>query len=157
MTAEELPRLIARYRAGLQAELRLLEELIRIAARQRIVTHAGNLEAFSAAADERDAIMRRLLMFDDGLRGVRRTLTEHRELADTLPGFDEVVALHREAALIVNRILATDKDSKSAISDAGFARLSVVERLEREETTLAAYGRVLAPAAASPSPANPRG
>ena len=142
MTIVDLGRLIAKYRAGLQAELRLLEQLIRISARQRLDTQIGNLEAFSAAADERDAIMLRLVMVEDRLRLVRQTLTDHRLLVASMAGFDEVARLDREATKMVNRILATDKDSMTAVADTELKR-QVAATLERGESTLAAYRRAL--------------
>jgi predicted LPLAT superfamily acyltransferase len=156
MTAEDLGLLIAKYRAGLQAELRLLEQLTRISARQRLVTHVGNLEAFIAATDERETIMLRLVRFEERLRGLRQTLTEHRPMAASIAGFDEVARLHREAALMVNRILATDKDSMTALAGAEFGRRAVAS-LERGDTTLAAYRGLLSPTVASAALVDRRG
>jgi hypothetical protein len=157
MTADELVRLIAQYRAGIEAELNLLHRLAGIAAEQRAVTGAGDFGAFTAAADERDAIMRSLVTIEGGLRQVRVELTEHREMASMIQGFEEVVALHREAAQLVGSILSTDQASLSALADAELARRSAVVSLERGETTLAAYRRVLAPPVASATLVNRRG
>lgn len=157
MTADDLVRLIAQYRAGIEAELNLLRQLSDVAAHQRSVTGTGDFAAFNAAADERDRIMRSLVTIEEGLREVRGTLTEHREVAERIRGFDEVVALHREAATLTNTILNADQASLSALADAELARRTAVASLERGETTLAAYRRVLAPPVASATLLNRRG
>ena len=66
-----------------------------------------------------------------------------------LPGYQDVAARHREAAHLVNDILAVDQQSLSALADAELARRSAMASLERGEATLAAYRRVLAPPVAS--------
>ncbi|HET9371596.1 MAG TPA: hypothetical protein VFO19_15150 [Vicinamibacterales bacterium] len=149
MTRDELVRLVEQYRAGIEAELQLLRQLAEIANRQRTETTTRNLAGLGHAADERDAIMRSLVMIEEGLRAVRQVLTEHRDVATTLPGYQDVAARHREAAHLVNDILAVDQQSLSALADAELARRSAMASLERGEATLAAYRRVLAPPVAS--------
>ena len=157
MTPDEVVRLIEQYRAGLDAELNLLRQLDGVSAHQRAVTGAGDFTAFGDAADERDRIMRSLVTIEEGLRAVRSALTEHRAMAERVPGFDAVVALHREAATLVGSILNADQASLSALADAELARRTAVASLERGETTLAAYRRVLAPPVASATLVNRRG
>jgi hypothetical protein len=154
---DALAELVEQYRAGIEAELNLLRQLAVIAERQRSVTDEGNLTAFGDAADGRDEIMRSLVMLEENLRGIRQSLTAQRDQAARVDGFDAVVALHREAAHLVGTILSTDQASLSALADAELARRSVVASLERGETTLAAYRRVLAPPVASASLVNRRG
>ncbi len=149
MTLDDLTRLIADYRSGVETEIGLLRQLGEISVRQRAVATSGDLKSFSEPADERDAIMRSLVTIEEGLRSVRAALTAHRHEAATLPDFAAVTALHREAAQMVSRIMATDQASLSALADAELARRSAVASLERGETTLAAYRRVLAPPVAS--------
>ena len=157
MSRDELLRLVDQYSAGIDAELTLLRQLAETAKRQREATDAGNLGALGAAADARDEIMRSLVTIEDGLRGIRQTLTEHRDQASRIEGFEEVAARHREAAHLVTLILSTDRQSLSALADAELARRSAVIGLERGETTLAAYRRVLAPPVASAALLNRRG
>lgn len=157
MTPDELVRLIAQYRAGIEAELNLLRQLSGVSAHQRTVTGAGDFAAFGDAADERDHIMRSLVTIEEGLREVRAELTAHREMAEQIQGFDDVVALHREAATLVGSILTADQASLSALADAELARRTAVVSLERGETTLAAYRRVLSPPVASATLVNRRG
>lgn len=157
MTTDDLARLIEQYRAGLDAELSLLHQLDAIAHHQRTVTTGGDFRAFGNAADERDRLMQSLVTIEAGLRAIRQTLTEHRDEAARLTGFEEVIHLHREAAHLVGGILSTDEQSLSALADAELARRSAVVGLERGETTLAAYRRVLAPPVASATLLNRRG
>lgn len=145
MIQDELAELIAQYRSGIEAELTLLHQLAAIARRQRDVTDRGDIAAFGSVADERDRLMRNLVAIETGLRVVRHALTEHRDLAARIDGFDEAVERHRQAATLAGAILSTDQASLSALADAELARRSVVASLERGEATLAAYRRVLSP------------
>jgi len=157
MTRDDLTRLISEYHAGVEAELNLLRQLAEISERQRTVTAGGDLKQFNRPADERDAIMRSLVTIEEGLRAVREKLTLHREQAAGVAGFDAVVKLHRDAAHVVSRIMATDQASLSALADADLARRSAVASLERGESTLAAYRRVLAPPVANATLVDRRG
>jgi hypothetical protein len=157
MTRDDLVRLIEQYRAGLEAELTLLHQLETVASRQREASHAPDYRALEHAADERDRLMRGLVMVEEGVRDVRKTLSEFRQTASRLPGYETVAALHREASQLVARILSTDRQSLTALADAELARRSAVAGLERGETTLAAYRRVLAPPVASAAIVDRRG
>ena len=149
MTPDEAARLVEEYRASIDAELTLLRQLAAVAHDQHQVTAASAFDAFNRVADRRDAIMRSLVTIEEGIRTVRQQLTVHHELAAHVDGYDQVVARHREAADLVNMILATDQKSISALADAELARRSAMASLERGENTLAAYRRVLAPPVSS--------
>lgn len=149
MTQDELTRLLQEYRAGIDAELALLHQLFDIAQEQQKVTRSANFKAFHAAADARDSIMRSLVMLEEHLRHVRQALMEARGAAMTIDGYDEVAERHRQAAHLVSTILAADQQSMAELANAELARRSAVAGLERGETTLAAYRRVLAPPVAS--------
>jgi hypothetical protein len=157
VTRDELIRLLQQYRAGLEAELNLLRQLQVVSERQQHGTREGNFAAFDDAADSRDEIMRSLVTIEDGLRPVRQQLVEHRERAMHIEGFETVAALHREAAHLVGAILSVDRTSLSALADAELARRSAVASLEKGESTLAAYRRVLAPPVASATLVDKRG
>jgi hypothetical protein len=157
VTPDDLARLIEQYRAGLDAEMNLLRQLAQVSERQRAVTGDGDFAAFHNAADERDRLMQSLVALEAGLRDVRQKLTDHREQASRLPGFEQVVALHKDAAHLVSTILTTDKQSLSSLADAELARRSAVAGIERGETTLAAYRRVLTPPVASATLVDRRG
>jgi len=145
VTPDEAAGLLGQYAAGIDAELALLHQLARVAHDQRAATAAADFQGFNAVADRRDAIMQSLVSLEDGLREIRAALTTHRELARRIDGYEAVVARHREATDLVNAILATDQQSISALADAELARRSAMASLERGETTLAAYRRVLSP------------
>ena len=157
MTTDELVRLLDQYRAGLEAEMALLQQLAGVAERQHAGTAEGDFARFHHAGDERDRIMQSLVTIEAGLREVRQHLTEHRDQASQLPGFEQVVALHKRAAALVNDILSADHESLESLADAEMARRSVVAGIERGETLLAAYRRVLTPQVASAKLVNRRG
>lgn len=157
MTHDEAARLLAEYDAGIEAELRLLHDLAGVAREQHAMTSAGDLSAFARIADARDRITSGLVTIEEGLRGIRRLLTEHRDTAREVRGFDAVAERHRQAAELVNQILSTDQRSMSALADAELSRRSAVASLERGETTLAAYRRVLSPPVASAKLVDTRG
>jgi hypothetical protein len=149
MTRDEAARLLEQYGAGIDAELTLLRQLADVAKDQREVTATANFQAFNSVADRRDTIMRSLVTMEEKLRALRVELTAHRDVARQVDGYDEVVSRHREATELVNVILSTDQQSISALADAELARRSAMASLERGETTLAAYRRVLSPPVSS--------
>lgn len=157
MTPDDLARLIGQYRAGLDAEMNILRQLAHVAERQHATTRQGDFGAFNHAADERDRLTQSLVNIEAGLRDIRQQLTDHRDKASRLPGFDQVVAMHHDAAQLVNTILSRDKQSMASLADAELARRSAVAGIERGETTLAAYRRVLTPPAESATLVNRRG
>jgi hypothetical protein len=149
VTGDDAARLLEQYRAGIDAELSLLRQLADVAKDQREVTAASDFQAFNRVADRRDAIMRSLVTIEEHLRTLRADLTAHRDVARLVEGYDDVVNRHREAAALVNMILATDQQSIASLADAELARRSAMASLERGETTLAAYRRVLSPPVSS--------
>jgi hypothetical protein len=157
VTPEALAQLIEQYRAGLEAELNLLRQLRAISDEQEQVTRDGDFSAFDRAADERDRLMQGLVTVEAGLRRVRQVLMDHRDQAMQTPGFDDVLRLHRDASKLVGGILTTDQQSLSALADAELSRRSAVVALERGETTLAAYRRVLSPPMSGATLVNRRG
>ena len=149
MTPDEIAGLLDQYRAGIEAELSLLHQLAGVAAAQREATQAADLAALGQVADQRDRIMRSLVTIEEGLRSVRQALVEHRHLAMQIDGYEEVARRHRQAVTLVGDILATDQQSMADLAHVELARRSAVAGLERGETTLAAYRRVLSPPVAS--------
>ena len=148
---------LAQYRAGLEAEIALLEHLALVAGRQRSVTARRDFEQFGVEGDERDRLTRALVTVEDGLQAVRARLTGARDRTATLDGYSDVVALRQRAAALVARILATDEESMQSLADAELARRAAVASLEQGETTLAAYRRVLTPALGHASLVDRRG
>lgn len=144
MSTPDLGALIEQYRVGLDAELALLQRLQKIADRQRETTEAQDIEALHRAADERETLMSGLMTVEQQIRGGREELGRARDEARRLPGFTRVVALHRTVAGIVRDILETDRDSIRALEQIIEARRIAAQVAEQGESTLAAYGRVIA-------------
>jgi len=157
MTHAELVSLLEQYRAGLETEIALLRQLEAVAARQREVTEARDYERFRTESDQRDRLTSTLVAIDQELRPIRETLHENRQALSALPDYKVAGELRRTAADLVQRILKTDRDSMKALSDADLARKAVVASLERGETTLAAYRKVIAPPLSSATLLNRRG
>jgi hypothetical protein len=149
MTHGELLSLLEQYRAGLEAEISLLRQLEDVASRQREVTESRDYERFKRESDTRDRLTGTLVTIDQQLRDMRTTLHESRQALSGLPDYAVVGELRRTAADLVQKILATDRDSMKALADADLARKAVVASLERGETTLAAYRKVIAPPVSS--------
>jgi hypothetical protein len=148
---DEVVRLLEQYRAGIDAELNLLQQLTGVAEQQHEVSRQSDFGTLAEVSDARDDLMRSLVALEEHLRGVRQALAANRDQAQTIPGYAEVAQRHLQAVQLVNQILGTDRQSMSALADAELARRSAVVSLERGETTLAAYRRVLSPPVANAS------
>lgn len=157
MTRDELTRLIHEYRAGLEAELKLLYQLKRLSENQRRACQAQDMDRLADITDERDIVMANLVTVESELRPTREALAGSRQDAESLSDFDEVARLHRAAADLVYSIGSSDKDTLGALRDAELARRLASHAIEVGETTLAAYRRVIAPPVASASLVDTRG
>ena len=157
MTRDALASLIDEYEAGLDAELQLLADLEAIAARQRDVTLVRDFDAFTLESERRERLTHGLLSIEERLKPVREKLSANRREASTLPRYEHVSQRHREAQDAVARILGTDRESFRVMAEAELARRVAMASIEQGELTLAAYRKVLAPPAATPSLVNKRG
>lgn len=157
MTEAELRDGLAQFRAGLEAEIGLLEQLVQVSARQRGESARRDFDRLGVAGAERDRLTQALVAIENGLTELRGRLAVHRDRTMSLPGYADVVALRQQASALVARILATDEESIQALADAELARRAAVASLEQGETTLAAYRRVLTPALAQASLVDRRG
>lgn len=145
MIAVDLDEVLREYRSGLEAEMALLRRLEGLdASRHDAGTHAGVVE-MAALADEREHVIASLVEIEHTLRPMRVLLAEAREKIGSEPAFQAVAALHRKAGDLVARILAADAQALQALKDAEHARRFAAESMERGESTLAAYRRVVAP------------
>jgi hypothetical protein len=149
-------RLITEYRAGLEAEIALLRHLATLAAREREVTESGRLDSLDDVTDARDQVMTALVSLEAGLRPIRHALRDPGELVH-LREFRELTALHEEAAALADEILSSDAQSLQSLRDADTARRFTSESLEKGESTLAAYRRVVMPTLANATLVNRRG
>ncbi|RPJ69447.1 MAG: hypothetical protein EHM24_03575 [Acidobacteria bacterium] len=145
MTPQALAELVASYRSGLMAELTLLERLRELAARQHAARHADELAVLAGTADQREETLASLVQIEHHLRAMREALAAERARAAAVPGFTEVVALHRRAGTLVNEILSSDRETLEALREAERARRTVAQTMEKGSATLAAYRRVVAP------------
>ena len=157
MTDDELRGGLAEYRAGLEAQIGLLEQLVQVSARQQGESARRDFEQLGAAGAERDRLTQALVPIEHGLKDLRVRLTAPRDRTVVVPGYRDVVTLRQQAAALVARILATDEESIQALADAELARRAAVASLEQGETTLAAYRRVLSPTLAQASLLDRRG
>src|SRR5262249_50978259 len=135
----DVSALLAEFRAGLEAEVALLRQLEAVAIRQRENSAAADYERFSVESDRRDGLTRSLVAIESGLVPLRKQLAGTGAATKRLDGYDNVVALRREAIELASRILATDQASMKALADADLARKAALASLARGETTLAAY------------------
>jgi hypothetical protein len=157
MSDEHLLQLLAQYRTALDAQISLLQQLEETAVRQHATTEVRDFEQLAVESDRRDGLTRSLLAIEEGLVAVRDTLAAARGDVESLDEFSGVLHLRRVAANMVARILATDRESMKVLSDAELARRAAMASLDRGETTLAAYRKVLAPPVASAALVDRRG
>jgi hypothetical protein len=146
---EDPAQMLALYRAGLEAEIALLRQLEAVAFRQRTVSESRDFERLAAESDRRDSLTRSLVEIEQGLATGLRAMGASQEAVARLEGLSEVVSLRRTTASLVARILATDQLSLQSLANAELARRSALASLERGETTLAAYRKILTPPVSS--------
>jgi hypothetical protein len=145
------------YAAGLEAELALLGQLDTLAGRLREVTDSNDVDALHRHTDERSRLLEGLVALERDLRPLRQRLSDAHVEARRLPGFASVVGRHRQAGLLVNRILSLDQRSLDALRDAEQARRFAAQTIEAAESTLAAYRRVVSPPPTSAAIVDDRG
>jgi hypothetical protein len=157
MTVTALLPLLVEYRAGLEAELAMLRQLAALSARQREQTVGQRLDDLDQITDARERAMATLVSIESQLHPIRHALVESREQLQSLPEFQQVVALHREAAALAESVVAADGESLAALREAELARRLAADTLEKSESTLAAYRRVVMPDLASATLVNRQG
>ena len=157
MKPQDLPQYVAQYRAGLEAEMTLLHRLEWLATRQRETSEAGDLEALAVVSDQRDRVMAGLVTIEHELKPIRMALLEYRQSLTDIDEFQDVAAMHREAADLVERIVTSDRESLDALKEAELARRFAAQSLGQGESTLAAYRRVVAPPLGGPNLVNRKG
>jgi hypothetical protein len=148
--------MLAEYRAGLDAELALLRQLDALSGRQRAAVTAGDLGTLRDVHAARDSVMRSLVEIEHEVAPLRTLLARERQHVAGLREFQAVSALHAEAAAMVNRIIASDAQSKAALEEAELTRRSAALAMEKGGTTLQAYRRVITPTS-NPTLLNRRG
>jgi hypothetical protein len=156
MTPAELNTHLSSYAAGLEAEIALLHQIEALSTSQQHASEGQDIDHLHRVVDERDRLVAALVQIESQIKDARQLLARHRSIAAALPGFDQVVALHRSAGAIVAGIMSTDRQTLGVLRDAEAARRAASQAIEAGEHTLAAYRRVLAPSAA-PSLVDRRG
>jgi len=146
---DTLPEALADYHRGLRAEMALLRQIEALSGAQRDASVSGDLARLARISSERDRLTQALVTLEAQVRPVRDALSDHLPQARLLPGFEELVALHRHAERLVSVILADDHATHAALQDAERARRLAAQTIEVGEATLAAYRRVLSPAPGS--------
>jgi uncharacterized protein YhaN len=142
---DDLPVLVEQYRAGLEAEMTLLHRLETLSVQQQESSTAADFDALNAVSEVRDRVMAGLVTIEHELRPIRMVLLQLRSELDAVPHFQDVAALHREAAALVEKIVTTDRQSLDALKRAEQARRFAAQALDHGRSTLAAYRRVVAP------------
>lgn len=145
MTGDELAAAISGYGAGLEAELALLQRLQRLAARQHDALLVDDIHLLAGIGEERESVMASLVELEHQIKPLRERLASGRAQASALPGFNEVVALHRTAGGLVSSIMSADRGTIEALREAEGRRRLAAQTVEKGTTTLAAYRRVVAP------------
>lgn len=145
VTIAEVDALLAEYRSGLEAEMALLRQLAALAERQKACTDTRDFERLSAESDERDRVTRALVTLEEGLTDLRHRLAAVRALASERLAYHDIVDMRRQAADLVSSVLSVDQESLKSLADAEMARRAALASLEKGETTLAAYRKVLTP------------
>lgn len=158
MNASEDPRpLMAQYRAGLEAQLAMLRQLAEIAESEQETTRDVDIAALDGISDARDRVMASIVSLEAELQPLRRQLATSSGRLRHLAEFQALVALHKEAATLAGAIVSRDEHSMAALRNAELSRRAAAESLEKSESTLAAYRRVVAPSLASARLVNRRG
>lgn len=158
MTAADAAPLLTQYRAALEAQISMLRHLLELSARQRDRVHARNpTDLLNGIVDERERVMAALVSLESEIMPVRHTLAAAREQLAHLTEFRELVELHRQAVQLVEEVVRTDDQSRLALREAELARRAAAESLERSESTLAAYRRVVMPSVAAATLLNRKG
>lgn len=145
MTGDELAAAISGYGAGLEAELALLQRLQRLAARQHDALLVDAIHLLAGIGEERESVMASLVELEHQIKPLREMLACGLDQASALPGFNEVVVLHRTAGSLVSSIMSADRGTIEALREAEGRRRLAAQTVEKGTTTLAAYRRVVAP------------
>jgi hypothetical protein len=136
--------MLAQCRAGLEAQIALLRQIEGVACRQRTVSESRDFEQLAMESEQRDSLTWSLIEIEQDLAAGLGAMAASGQLA-WLEGSSEVVSLRRATANLVARILAIDQISLQSLANAELAGRSALASLERGETTLAAYRKVLTP------------
>ena len=158
MTFAELSTLLSQYRAAVEAQIGMLEQLRELARHGREHADAPlRPDTVHQLVDERDRLMTTLVALESELMPIRQTLAAARDQLSHLIEYREVVELHRRGLELVEEVVRTDEHSRNALREAERVRRATADALERSESTLAAYRRVVMPTATAATLVNRKG
>ena len=158
MTLTEIAPLLTQYRAALDAQMTMLRQLLALAARGREqAAQPDHLAGLTDIVDQRERLMAALVSLESDVQPLRQQLAEARDQLAHLAEFRDVMALHRQAVALVEEVVRTDDQSRASLRAAELTRRAVAESLDKSESTLAGYRRVVMPAVAAPALVNRRG
>jgi hypothetical protein len=156
MTLPDLSTLLSQYRAAVEAQIGMLEQL-RELARRGHADAPQRPDALHQLVDERDQLMTTLVALEAELMPLRQTLARSRDQLSHLAEYRDVVELHRRGLELVEEVVRNDEHSRNALREAELVRRAAADALERSESTLAAYRRVVMPGAAAATLVNRKG
>jgi hypothetical protein len=137
-------QMLAQYHAGLEAQIALLRQIEAVASRQQTLSASRDFERLAIENQRRDRLTWSLIEIGEALAPVLRAMGASGQGA-WVEGSSEIVALRRTTANLIARILATDELSLQSLADVELAHRSALAGIERGETTLAAYRKILMP------------
>lgn len=136
---------IAALASGITQELALLDQLQLAATEQRVTSESRDFERFATVSAERDRLTRALLDVESQIADARLRAMPVLESTPEIAEHAEVLELCRRSDVLVAEILRCDREAMKLLADAEVARRAALTSLEKGETTLAAYRRVLTP------------
>jgi len=145
VTQDQLRQQLLNYGPGLEAEVAILRQLVRLAAAQREALEAQDNPRLESITRDRNRSMAALVTIEHTLRPIRHELAAHRKTVSALAGFADISELHRVAAELVADIAHSDDTTLAALREAELARRFAADTLAVAGSTLAAYRRVVAP------------
>ena len=131
MIVSELSATLAEYRTGLEAELQLLAELKQLSGDQYDAGETRSVTRLTSINIERDRVMNALMAVEEELKPLRQTLATHREDIAGLEGYEETIALHRQAEAMVAEIVDGDRQTLAALENVESTRRLAHEMIEK--------------------------
>jgi len=98
----ELPRKVAAYQAGLDAEITILRQLECLASAQQESGARNDVGELTRLGDQRDSLMQAIAAIERDLKPIRDALAAHRRQAAAVPEFEVIVERHRTAGELVS-------------------------------------------------------
>ena len=140
-----LSKMLAEYHNGLEAEVQLLAQLKRLSNAQHVAGESSDVHRLKAISAERDELMNALMAIEEKLKPLRQILAAARQEMATLPGYAQTIALHRKAETLVVQITDDDRETVAALEKVESTRRLAFEMINKGQTSLEGYRRVVLP------------